>query len=184
MLRKSQMSVFNVLAILLFLPFSILRIASDYDTMNALGWIGTLFALSMSNHFLTMYIKKKLNDVPNLFIGLLVFFASLVALDYFEILSFSSLSSIAFGFVIDQPLVIIAAVFLALALYLLNFSFLFNNTYPEELATKKTQGKIAGDFAFLKRFGRIGELIALELKLIIRHKRPRNTLIMSGFLLF
>lgn len=184
MLRKSQMSVFNVLAILLFLPFSILRIASDYDTMSALGWIGTLFALSMSNHFLTMYIKKKLNDVPNLFIGLLAFFASLVALDYFEILSFSSLSSIAFGFVIDQPLVIIAAVFLALALYRLNFSFLFNNTYPEELATKKTQGKIAGDFAFLKRFGRIGELIALELKLIIRHKRPRNTLIMSGFLLF
>ncbi|MFT7055540.1 MAG: hypothetical protein ACJAR3_001168 [Roseivirga sp.] len=184
MLRKSILSVFNLLAILLFLPFSILRIAAENDAISALGWIVTLIAISMCNHFLTIYLKKKLNDVPNLFIGLLAFFAGIIALDYFDILSLSSISSVVFGFVVSQPFVFIAVVILAFGLYRLNFTFLFNNTYPEELATKKAQNKIAGDFAFLKRFGRIGELIALELKLIIRHKRPRNTLIMSGFLLF
>lgn len=183
MLRKSQLSVFNLLAILLFLPFSILRIASDHGAVSALGWIGTVFGLAVCNHFLTMYVKKKLNDVPNLFIGLLAFFAAVIGLEYFEILSFSSLSSAAFGFVISQSWVVFPVAVLALGLYRINFSFLFNNTYPEELATKKAQGKITGDFAFLKRFGRIGELIGLELKLILRHKRPRNTLIMSAVLL-
>lgn len=184
MLRKSQFSVFNVLAILLFLPFTILRIAVEYDTIQAVGWISTVIALAMCNHFLTMFIKKKLNDVPNLFIGLLAFFAALIALDYFEIFSLTSLSNLVFGYIINQPIVCIAVIISVFALYRLNFNFLFKNTYPEELATKKNQEKIAGDFAFLKRFGRIGELIGLELKLILRHKRPRNTLIMSGFLLF
>jgi hypothetical protein len=184
MLRKSILSVFNLLVVLLFLPFTFIKIGAEYGALTAFGWIGVLFALSMSNHFLTMYLKKKLNDVPNLFIGLLAFFAGIIALDYFEILSLSSLSSAAFGFVLNQPLILIGVVILAFGLYRLNFTFLFNNTYPEELASKKSENKVAGDFTFLKRFGKIGELMALELKLILRHKRPRNTLIMSGFLLF
>jgi hypothetical protein len=77
-------------------------------------------------------------------------------------------------------------VVLIIVFYQLNFLYLRNNTYPEEISVQKaSKSKIDGDFAFLRRFGKIGELIALELKLMLRHKRPRSTLFMSGlFLLF
>lgn len=184
MLRKSQLSVFNLLAIFLFLPFALMRVAGESGGVNALGWIATIIGLSMVNHFLTMFFKKKLNDTPNLFLGLIVFFSALVALDYFQLVSFSSLSSSVFGYILETPALAIAPIVMAFVAYRLNFNFLFHNTYPEELATKKSTGKITGDFAFLKRYGQIGQLIALELKLILRHKRPRNTLIMSGLFLF
>tara|TARA_R110001599_G_scaffold113697_4_gene279051 strand:+ start:876 stop:2348 length:1473 start_codon:yes stop_codon:yes gene_type:complete len=182
MFRKSLFSAFNLLAVLLFLPFSILRVGADYGAVGALGWLASIVGLSITLHFVVILFKKKMNDIPNLFIGLIVFVAALVALDYFNIVSFSDLSSAAFGFIVEQPALGAIPMVLALVFYRLNYNFLVKNTYPEELAIKK-ESKVSGDFGFLKQYGRMGELIQLELKLILRHKRPRNTLIMSGFLL-
>ena len=182
MFRKSLFSAFNLLAVLLFLPFSLMRVGADYGAVSALGWLASIVGLSITLHFVVILFKKKMNDIPNLFIGLIVFLAALAALDYFNVVSFSSLSSAVFGFIVEEPALGAIPVVLAFVFYRLNYSFLVKNTYPEELAIRKKE-KVTGDFGFLKQYGRIGELIQLELKLILRHKRPRNTLIMSGFLL-
>ena len=180
MFRKSLFSAFNLLAVLLFLPFSLMRVGADYGAVSALGWLASIVGLSITLHFVVILFKKKMNDIPNLFIGLIVFLAALAALDYFNVVSFSSLSSAVFGFIVEEPALGAIPVVLAFVFYRLNYSFLVKNTYPEELAIRKKE-KVTGDFGFLKQYGRIGELIQLELKLILRHKRPRNTLIMSGW---
>ena len=182
MFRRSILSAFNLLAILLFLPFSIMRVGADYGAASGFGWFAALVGLAITLHFAIILFKKKMNDVPNLFIVLVGALSAIVALDYFGLVSFSSLSQSIFDFVIAQPALGAIPVVLAFVFYRLNYNFLVNNTYPEELATKKKE-KVSGDFGFLKQYGRMGELIQLELKLIIRHKRPRNTLIMSAFLL-
>ncbi len=184
MLRKSQLSVFNLMAIFTFTPFAIMGVGSEYGALAGFVWWLTIVGVAMTIHFATIFFKKKLNDMPNLLVGLWAVFLGLGALDYFGIVSLSSVSDMLFGAVIGQPAFAAVPIVLWLVFYRLNHVYLFNNTYPEELATKKEQAKISGDFAFLKRFGRIGELIALDLKLILRHKRPRNTLVMGGFLLF
>lgn len=184
MLRKSQVSVFNLLAIFLFTPTAIFKVAKEYGALSGALWLVMIIGMVFTIHFLGILFKKKLNDMPNLLLGMVIFFAGLGALDYFHIISFSEVSLQLFGLVLDQPVVAAVPLVLWVIFYRLNYNYLVKNTYPEEISVKKGEGKVSGDFAFLKRFGRIGELIALELKLILRHKRPRNTLVMSGVLLF
>ena len=184
MLRKSQVSVFNLLALFLFTPTAILKVAKEYGALTGLLWLTMIIGMVFTIHFLGILFKKKLNDAPNLLLGMVVIFAGLGALDYFQVISFSSVSKQLFGAVLDQPVFAAIPVLLWVVLYRLNYVYLAKNTYPEEISTKKNKAKVSGDFTFLKRFGRIGELIGLELKLILRHKRPRNSLVMSGLLLF
>ncbi len=184
MLRKSQVSVFNLLALFLFAPTAILKVAKEYGALTGLLWLTMIIGMVFSIHFLGILFKKKLNDAPNLLLGVVVLVAGLGALDYFQVISFSTLSEQLFGAVLDQPVFAAIPVLLWVVLYRLNYVYLAKNTYPEEISTKKNKAKVSGDFTFLKRFGRIGELIGLELKLILRHKRPRNSLVMSGLLLF
>lgn len=184
MLRKSQISVFNLLAILLFTPFAFVKIMPAFGLVPALGWIGMILGLTFSVHFLTILFKKKLNEYPNLLIIIAGVFLVIGGLDYYGYLSLSTISANLFQAIIEQPLFALIPFGLWFVAYRANYTFLVNNTYPEEIATKKKQSKIYGDFAFLKRFGKTGELLALELKLILRHKRPRNAIVMAGFLLF
>lgn len=184
MLRKSMVSVFNVLAILLLVPFGIIEVYDEMGSNALIGWVLGIVGLSMLNHFLGIYIKKKLNDFPNLILIIAGAFLLLTGLEYFKIVEFSAVSVSMMNAFMATPLVAAIPLVLAMVLYQLNFSYLKNNTYPEEIATaKSSKTRIAGDFAFLKRFGKIGEMVALELKMILRHKRPRNTLIFSGILL-
>lgn len=184
MLRKSQVSVFNLLALFLFTPTAILKVAKEYGALTGLLWLTMIIGMVFTIHFLGILFKKKLNDLPNLLLGMVVLVAGLGALDCFQVISFSSVSKQLFGAVLDQPVFAAIPVLLWVVLYRLNYVYLAKNTYPEEISTKKNKAKVSGDFTFLKRFGRIGELIGLELKLILRHKRPRNSLVMSGLLLF
>ncbi len=184
MLRKSQVSVFNLLSILIFSSTAIFRVGKEYGALTGLLWLVTIVGMALTIHFVGILFKKKLNDRPNLLIAMVVIFSCLGALDYFQIISLSAFSAQLFDAVLVQPAFAVIPILLWVTFYRLNYSYLAKNTYPEEISTKQTTARVSGDFAFLKRFGRIGELIGLELKLILRHKRPRNTLVMSGLLLF
>lgn len=183
MLRKSQLSVFNLLAFLIFTPFAFAKIGVEYGMYTGFMWWIMIIGLMFTVHFKTMYFKKKLNDIPNLFLIMLVTIAGIAALDYYGILTLSAVSALIFNSVLEIPPLASIAILGWLITYRMNFVYLKNNTYPEELTTYKANNKIAGEFAFLKRFGSIGELVIIELKLILRHKRPRNTLIFSAALL-
>ena len=73
----------------------------------------------------------------------------------------------------------------AFSAYLLNRWFFSLNYYPEKFNQKIRNSKTSvTDITFLNRFGIIGELITLEIKLILRHKRTKSLLYMSVFFLF
>lgn len=184
MLRKSQMSVFNLLSILLFTPFAFREILPEHGALAAFTWLATIIGLAFTIHFLTILFKKKLNEHPNLLLVIAGLLLVIGGLDYYSFLSLSNLSSGIFRAVLQQPAFAAIPIALWFVSYRANYTFLVNNTYPEEISTKKKKSKISGEFAFLKRYGRIGEMIALELKLILRHKRPKSALMISVFLLF
>lgn len=184
MLRKSMVSVFNLIALLLLLPFGFISILPAEGFSAFLGWTLSIFGLSMLNHFLGIYVKKKMNDYPNLIFVITGILVLITAVEYFGLLEFSAVSNWLFGQFMGSTLLAVIPLALAMIFYQLNFVYLKNNTYPEEIAkSKQKRSKISGDFAFLRRFGKIGQLVAVELKLILRHKRPRNTLVISCFLL-
>ncbi|GHE55211.1 DUF5687 family protein [Roseivirga thermotolerans] len=183
MLRKSHLSVFNFLGILIFLPFTLSTVVPEAGILPGLGWLLAIISLVFTLHFLTILFKKKLNEQPNLLLVIAGLFMAVGAADYYEVFSLSELSATLFNGLLGQPVYALIPLLLWFVAYNANYRFLAANTYPEEISTKKKTSKIAGDFAFLKRFGRVGELIALELKLILRHKRPKSAVFLASFLL-
>jgi len=183
MLKKSAFSAFNLLAFLLFLPFALRHLIPEEGLNGAIGWILGLIGLVFLNQYLGILVKKKLSDSVKSTVIILGSILVLILLEYFGVVKFSEVSAALMNQFSIQPILSIIPFILGLIIYRANFTFLANNIYPEELSTKEKPAKIRGDFGFLKKFGATGELIALELKLILRHKRPRTLLIMSGFLL-
>ena len=184
MLIKSAISPFNLLSILFFSPFAFRVVGESHGNSGAWAWLFFIVGMALTLHYVVILFKKKLNEQPNLMFVFVGVFGGLGALDFYNIISLSSASSAMINQIITQPGLGFIPLLLAFLFYYLNFNFLINNTYPEEISTKKKTNKISGgEFAFLRRFGHKGELMIAELKLILRHKRPRSTLILSGALL-
>jgi len=116
----------------------------------------------------------------------LLILVSVIALEYFKIFSLFHYSGLLFGFIVLKSYGLLVSLLMVAVAYLLNRWFFSLNYYAEKFNRKLERNKtVATDLSFLNRFGIIGELIGLELKLILRHKRTKSLLYMSCiFLLY
>jgi hypothetical protein len=131
------------------------------------------------------YLKRKFGSGLISFIAVLIVLSGIGALEYFKVFSLFELSKTIFNFIILKPFGLIFPLAAAVCAYLLNRIFFAQNYYPEKFNEKIISNKtVVGGFSFLNRFGIIGELISLEIKLILRHKRTKSILYMSAFFLF
>ncbi len=98
---------------------------------------------------------------------------TLAALDYGNILSLRRFSDLLFSTIIANPYLSLLFVAVGVFAFVLNSKFLYRNLYLEELSSKR-QEKVTTDYPIFNRFGRVGQLAALEFKLVLRHKRSRS----------
>jgi hypothetical protein len=183
-LWKSMTSFFNYMSLLLFIPFALKALPGVYGMGGAWMWVLGLFLLTLVNNFLTLYFKRQLVEKPLVTIGFLLAVVALATLDYLNYISLGAASGTFFQ-ALGQNLVWVLVPFaLLVVVYLANYRFLVAHTYPEEMRIQ-TQSKVgdSAEIGFLQRFGELGTLISLELKLILRHKRPKSTTMMSVFFL-
>lgn len=183
-LVKSVPSFFNLLLLLFIVPFMVTSVMPAYGLGIAIVWLLTLMAVTLLNNFLLLYFKRQMSNKPlyTLAFGLVI--VGLMLLDYLDVLQLQVISQAMFGTILAQPWLVIVPVLLLVGAYLLNFYFLKAHTYPEELSVRKAKEATGGDIAFLSRFGELGKLIELELKLIWRHKRTKSIVTLSVIFLF
>lgn len=183
MLNKSLLHFFNVLPLFLLFPFT-LRIAVHQLTTPVLAaWLASLILMIFVNHFLAIYIKWRTNESNAFFYGFLALAAGIFAINYFGILNVNELYGKIFDLVVAQPLAVIIFPVLIALLYLLNQQYLWSRFYIDELSQKKKGGKIY-DFSWLNQVGDYGKMLSLEVKMIMRNKRPRQSAIMSILFIF
>jgi hypothetical protein len=95
-----------------------------------------------------------------------------------------AISKALFGFVVMNPIGLLIPLGAVVIAFLLNKWFFAQNYYPEKFNCKLQNSRTAtADLSFLDRFGVIGELISVQLKLMLRHKRTRTLLFLSAFFL-
>lgn len=140
--------------------------------------------IALTNNFIAIYIKRQMTSKP-LITGIAgLTLIGLILLDYFQLISFASISRFVFNGLLENPIGILIPVALLVFSYLLNFYFLKSKLYPEEIAQKT---EIASDsskaFQYLKQYGHIGQLIIKDIKLIWRHKRTRSIVYMAPIFL-
>ncbi|NMM48864.1 DUF5687 family protein [Marinigracilibium pacificum] len=179
-LISSVFDLFYVFPLMVFIPF-----IYQYDFANK--WIIWVFLLLLStgNHFLALYLKKKGGSNPLIGLILLLITASVIYLDSAKILPITPTIAEFFTNGIENPWQFLAAGIYPVITYLLSYKWMVNHAYLDELSVKrKTEDKITSNLSFGKKYGKIGQLMELETRLILRNKRTKQTFLMSFFFLF
>lgn len=184
LLVRSAVHLLNLMPLILFIPFALKVVASDYSPATAWLWALTLWICSMVLHYLVVLFKKALDD--NIF-GILTLLGIIVLLgasDYYGWFKLSDVSAAIFNSFLNQPVLALVPLLLLGLVYFLCYNFFRQAMYPEEISYQRTNATgVTQDLSFLKNFGLIGEMINVEVKLILRNKRPKNILYLSAFFL-
>ncbi len=178
-------SFFNLWPFILFFPFIIKIIVTNEGFVQGLSFMVAVVSISIFNNYLAIYIKRKSNLNGWVFIVFTVVLGLLVAGDYaWHLYSIREISYLFFGNLLRYPALALVPVAIAVAMYILNFVYLKQNLYLEELSRKKDSYKTSTEYPILGRFGALGDQVANEIKLILRNKRPRSSFVMSAVFLF
>jgi Family of unknown function (DUF5687) len=180
---RSLFHVINFLPLFVFIPFTLVVVIPAYGGLSAICFLTAMFSLVLNNHFLNMYIKRKSVSNSWWFLAIVIILAIFKALDYYKLVSFEKSSAQIFIYLLRHPVFCIIPVGILVITFLLHNQYLRSHLYLEELVSEK-KIKVGNHFTFLNRFGEVGEMIALDLKLIFRNKRPRSLMILSVAILF
>jgi len=185
-LLKSTFNIFNVLPLLVFIPFALKVVAVNYSGIYALKWMILMLILVFTNSFLLHYLKRRFIDKP-IFAGILaILVIAAIFLDRFELISLSGYSSMAIISMVNSIQFMLLPLILLILVYLVNYNYLKSRMSLEEINVRKRRKVDSlSRVKYFENFGDLGEMILLELKLIWRNKRCKSVINMSPlFLLY
>ena len=180
---RALFSAFNILPLFLFVPFCVTAVADIYGSFVATMYIVAIVSLAVFNNYTALYVKRL--SISNLKIVplMLLLISTLGLLEYIKVFSIAAISNNVFNVITLQPIAALGFSLMALIMFIVNSRYLRRNLYTEELS-RNDEKKTSTDYPILGRFGEIGNLVALELKLILRHKRTRSSIIMCVIFVF
>jgi hypothetical protein len=185
LLLKALFSPLNYFLLLVVVPFAVKSVVGYYSVAVAVRFVLSFVFVVWFNSFMASFLKRKYGSGIFSFLLVVAVLGVIVALEYFNIFSLFDLSRTVFGFVVFKSYGFIMPLGAAFLAFLLNKWFFAQNFYAERFNQKMQGDKVyTSSFSFLERYGVVGELIALEIKLILRHKRTKSILYVSTIFLF
>lgn len=181
-LLRTLFSPLNLLPLLIIVPF-FANTYSDFPEATAWPWLLAILSVVVANNFITFMLKRYLADktwIPFVLLGVVV---ALGFLEKSGLISLLDSSGWLFGWLLETPLTALVFVALPVVFYFLNVRMVVSHLYLEDIDRRKSYRVDTGRLESLRRFGKVGELILLELKLMTRNKRTRTVLFMAPFLL-
>lgn len=180
LILKPLFSLANYFSLLIVIPFAINSVSAYYSFGAAFRFVVMFELFVWFNSLMAAFLKRKFGSGLYAVVILLFLIGGFVGLEYLHLFSLSAISKAIFGFVVFNPVGLIIPVAALLFAFVLNSWFFKQNYYPESFDRKLQASHTATtDLSFLNRFGIIGELIGVQLKLMLRHKRTRSLLVMS-----
>ena len=175
-LGKSAFSFFNFLPLFAFVPFSIMLIINDYDVTKVITWLFLMVVITLIVNFLNFIVESLSAETELSFLPLIVVAGAFFGLDYYELISFSTLISDGLLAISNNPLLIIVPIAFLVVLYLYNYKLLNKKLYLDNSLKSKKQEAKTTELEWTKRFGDIAPFMQLDLKLLWRNKRPRSSI--------
>ncbi|WP_417865385.1 DUF5687 family protein [Xanthomarina gelatinilytica] len=175
-LAKSCFSFFNFLPLFAIIPFGTMLIGNGYPAVSVVSWMVSIFIITLGINFLNFIIENFTSETELSFLPIIALGGSLFALNYFNIVSFTSLVSGAMSSIYDTPLFLVVPLLLLVGLYVLNYSKLKAKLYLDSSLKTKVQEVNASNLEWTRKFGDAAPFMQLDLKLIWRNKRPRSSI--------
>lgn len=180
LLGKTTLSFFNIITILLFVPFCVVLFVKGYAVLNVICWFLSIIFITLSVNFLNFLINKN-NTFFYIITSVLVV---LVGLEFYGIYKTSVPIGMAFNALFNNPYLVIIPLGLLIGLYRLNFSYIINEFYLDGAISKKVEKVDTTDLTWMNRFGSIAIFLKNDVRLIWRNARPKQVLMMSFLFLF
>lgn len=180
LLGKTALSFFNILGVLLFLPFCMVLLVQGYPILNVVCWFLSIIFITLSINFLNFLINK--NNV--VFYGALSVLAGLIGLEYYQVFKVSKPIGFAFNFLYNHPYLTIIPFIIMVGLYQINFKNVKKGFYLDGAISKKTEKVDTTDLSWMNRFGGMAMFLKNDVRLILRNARPKQVLMMSFLFLF
>lgn len=180
LLGKTALSFFNILGVLLFLPFCMVLLVQGYPILNVVCWFLSIIFITLSINFLNFLINK--NNV--VFYGALSVLAGLIGLEYYQVFKVSKPIGFAFNFLYNHPYLTIIPFIIMVGLYQINFKNVKKGFYLDGAISKKTEKVDTTDLSWMNRFGDMAMFLKNDVRLILRNARPKQVLMMSFLFLF
>jgi hypothetical protein len=184
MLFKSLTSFFNFIPFLLFLPFALGYMTQEFSGFQAFIWFVSVYLFELTINFKLIYFKRKFTLNPKIALFLMAAIGLIIALDKYDLFSISELSLWYFTTLNNNWLWVFFPLFTTVSLIIWNLRLLKENTYLDDLKPKKTESEtISEKLNLLQNFGKTGDLVLGEIKLILRNKRPKSVVFLVPFFL-
>lgn len=183
LLVRSFFSPLSLIALLLFLPFSLEVVGTEFGWMGIITWLGSILMTSWSLHWIMLWFKQRFEDS---LIGLFVVFGVLVlgaGSSYLGWFNLGELMGPVFDLALVNPMPFLALIGFFAGAYYFCFYYYVSNAYLEDLTEEEEVRFANQNIGLFSRFGLPGEMANLEWKLIIRHKKSRTYLMLAGFFL-
>ncbi|WP_298515447.1 DUF5687 family protein [uncultured Kordia sp.] len=180
LLGKTVFSFFNLLPLLVFIPYCITLLIQGYPPFKVLLWLLSIITITLSLNFLNILVNKS-NTVFYIIATALI---SSLAMWYFNIYDITRPAGAMFRALYENPIYILVPIAILAFLYYLNFKYLNSHFYLDGAVSKKVKEVNTSDLSWLNRFGALATFLKNDVRMIWRNKRPRQVLLMSGFFLF
>ena len=175
-LGKSAISFFNFLPLFAIIPFSTTLIGKGYETSIILYWIVTMILISLIINFLNFIIESLSAETELSFLPIILIASALFGINYFEILSLSEMLSNAILAITENPFLLVVLLAILGLIYFENFRILRRKLYIDNSLKSKTKEAKSANLDWTKKFGGIAPFMQLDIRLMLRNKRPRSTL--------
>ncbi|HMC00944.1 MAG TPA: DUF5687 family protein [Flavobacteriaceae bacterium] len=174
-LGKSALSFFNFLPLFAIIPFGVTLMNNDYPISSVLIWMLSLLIITLIINFLNFIIESLSSQTELSFLPIIVFAGGLFALNYFNVVSFTSLISNGISSIYNNPILVIVPLIILIGLYMVNFKNLKKQLYLDSSLKSKAEEVKTSDLAWTRKFGNVAPFLQLDLRLIWRNKRPRSS---------
>ena len=169
----------NLLPLAFFIPFWISNIALDYPAFTSLSWLAGIVATLGLSNYLVICVRLVLarRALPVWLLGGGA--SGLIALDYWRQWGYTGeLSSAVFDFLLEPGGPVLALALLTATGLLFGWTcrLLKDHLHDEAQSEKGFTTGSQSLLDWLAGLGPVGRLMALEIKLAIRNKRPRQIL--------
>lgn len=179
-LGKTALSFFNWSHALFFIPFSIVLLLNGYNPLNVVLWHLGMMSLFYLNNFINVLINNK-NSV---FYSVIAVVGGFGLAHYYELFDVTTYTQPFFQGMYETFFVFLIPMILVAATYYFAFNYFKSNLNLDEgLATKSDIAKTQ-NFTFLDQFGTLGTFLKNDIRLLLRNKRSKTTLIMSFLFIF
>jgi hypothetical protein len=179
-LGKTALSFFNWAHAFFFIPFSITLIINGFSLVHILLWHLSIVALFYSNNFINVLINNK----DSVFYTVLAIVVGCGAAQYYQIFDVTNYTSLFFNGLYSTSYLFLIPIIIVVGLYYFAFNYFKSNLNLDEgLAAKSAIAKTQ-NLKFLDQFGTLGTFLKNDIRLLLRNKRSKTTLIMSFFFIF